>query len=61
MLPKGVTLTVEVGRDVPDLIELDSLRVHQLLSNGLTNAIKVIRFQLSFWFFLCCPFVFSLL
>ena len=41
MLPKGVTLTVEVGRDVPDVLDLDSLRVHQILSNGLTNAIKV--------------------
>ena len=45
MLPKGVTLTVEVGRDVPDVIELDSLRVHQILSNGLTNAIKVMQFH----------------
>lgn len=41
MLPPGVRLVVEVARDVPESLCLDSLRVHQVLSNGLTNAIKV--------------------
>lgn len=33
--------SVEVSQAIPRLVNLDPLRVHQLVSNGLTNAIKV--------------------
>lgn len=41
MIPRGVRFVVEIATDVQRLLCLDSLRIHQLISNGLTNAIKV--------------------
>jgi hypothetical protein len=41
MVPKRVRFRIEVAQGVPKLINLDTLRIHQILSNGLTNAMKV--------------------
>ena len=41
MVPAGVDFVFEIASDVPERVCLDSLRIQQLLSNGLTNAIKV--------------------
>jgi signal transduction histidine kinase len=40
MASKGVTLVARLGEDVPKEVIMDPLRVKQILSNGLTNALK---------------------
>ena len=41
MVPQGVLFIVDVNATVPNTVFLDPLRIHQLISNGLTNALKV--------------------
>jgi signal transduction histidine kinase len=41
MVSPGVAFTVDVMPTVPHTVLLDPLRIHQLISNGLTNSIKV--------------------
>jgi signal transduction histidine kinase len=40
MAGKGVTLMERIAPDVPKEVLVDPLRVKQILSNGLTNALK---------------------
>ena len=63
MTPSGVKLNVVVDANVPDTVVLDPLRVHQVLTNGLTNAIKVCGARPGrVWFVVKCePLAFVLL